>query len=89
MMRTPGALQAFIRRDGRRIRRAVVDHDDLRRHVLVLDRGHGRLQRAPSLKQWMTTATEPGMPGDCRGLRRQLAPFTTFVPKLPQADAFG
>jgi hypothetical protein len=29
------------------------------------------------------------MPGDCRGLRRQLAPFTTFVPKLPQADAFG
>jgi hypothetical protein len=41
------------------------------------------------LKQGMTTATEPGMPGDCRGLRRQLAPFTTFVPKLPQADAFG
>jgi hypothetical protein len=43
----------------------------------------------PSLKQGMTTATEPGMPGDCRGLRRQLAPFTTFVPKLLQADAFG
>jgi hypothetical protein len=41
-----GKLQAFEHRHGRRIRRAVVDDDNLARDVLVLCGGDSRLQGA-------------------------------------------